>query len=324
MADPHTTVESIAARYLKWWKIKGGDQIHGPCPFHKEKTVGAFYMNRYTGMFMCHSCHEHGSLATFLKRLGAGRRAIDRAMALSADDRPKKNKRDKVHQQVFLNEALLGVFEYCPKALLQAGFSKQILKEYEIGFDRDAYRIIFPLRNLEGRLVAVIGRSVDDDSCRYLAYAGKELLRFNPEYRGYVIEKRHYLWNLDRVYPRAYYGELGEVIIVEGYKAALWLIQHGFDNVIALQGSYLSNEQKALLQRLNVMYYVFLDNTAYAREAALKIVKMLGKSHDMRIVPYPRNSEEETQPDWLEEETLATSIANNMTLRRWKQWQMAA
>jgi DNA primase len=226
-----------------------------------------------------------------------------------------------------LKESLLGVFDYCPKSLVTAGFDKRLLKSMDIGFDKDAMRITFPIRDLEGNLVGITGRTVVDEYPRYKVYKSKDLLRFAPDdaeaiagYNRYDIKNHDYLWNAHNVYPQAYFGDLGTIVLVEGYKACLWLLQHGIDNAIALQGSRMTRTQELILERLSVTVVLFLDNNKAGKEGTFDTGQRLRRRGlETLVVEYPGFCEEQAQPDDLSPPEIMTALEGAEDWHFWRQ-----
>jgi DNA primase len=85
------------------------------------------------------------------------------------------------------------------------------------------------------------------------------------------------MWNFDNGLPVGlFFGKDGNayLIITEGFKACLWLLQCGYTNTVALMGSSLSEKQASLLHRLRVRVVLFLDNDTREKEAMKKIGKL--------------------------------------------------
>lgn len=314
-------VEQLADRYLTSWRFTGDDEITAHCPFHKEKTPGGFYVNARTGMFFCHGCQASGSFITLMKELSVPVRLRSELADGLEEQRPRSARKEVFlfSEQRVLNEALLGVFDYCPKSLLDAGFDKELLRDHDVGVDKDACRITFPLRDIHGRLVGIAGRSTDGEMPKYKVYKEKDLTRFNPAYRGYTIKKSNYLWRMDRVYPRVFHGATDVIYLVEGYKACLWLVQHGWEDAVALQGVYLSNVQLLQIQRLSAEVVILLDNTENARDAAYRAAERIRRTNRVRVCDYPSGMPDGAQPDDLDEEPLRRTLNEASPYRRRKQ-----
>jgi hypothetical protein len=94
------------------------------------------------------------------------------------------------------------------------------------------HRIVFPIHDGEGQLVAYAGRSIDGSEPRYL---------FPPGFR-----KSQVVFNLHRAGGAAASRPAG-CVIVEGFFDCLRLHQAGYRKVIALMGANLSEMQETLL-----------------------------------------------------------------------------
>jgi len=328
MDDVSDVVEELANKYLKWWKRSSdGKNIYGACPFHSESSEGAFYMSLMNGLFICHSCQTKGSLFTFLKEVKAPRRlreSVMKSMSSQIEKRGDRKRmadiRDPFRDQMILSEAILGIFDYCPKVLLDAGFDIQVLKKYDVGFDKQNLRITFPIRNHLGLLVGIAGRTVIDESPRYKNYTGNDLAIFNEAYANHRFEKRHHLWNMHNIYPLSFRRnvEVGRVVVVEGYKAALWMIQNGFKDTVAIMGTYLSSTQQMLLQRLDAEILIFLDNTDSARKGVMDAGLRLRRSNRVRVCTYPTRCIGDEQPDSLNKNELIGVVESAQPFSKWR------
>lgn len=94
-------------------------------------------------------------------------------------------------------------------------------------------RIVIPIHNAAGQLIAYCGRwaadLVPDEELRYKLPEG--------------FHKSQVLYNLHRVKELA----VEEIVVVEGFFSVFWLWQHGIENVVALMGSSLSDRQRDML-----------------------------------------------------------------------------
>jgi DNA primase len=263
-------------------------------------------MSLSKGLFFCHSCHSKGNLLGFFRSLGLTRDVIERQYRFLIDSAaknlppPPDPLRCKVWELTPVEEGVLGFFEYAPTALLNQGYTNDTLYHFEVGFDQWHNRITFPLRDLKGTLVGISGRAADSGMFpRYKVYTKEYKLWRLPE-RG-EPDKRAILWNAHQVYPAVYLQSPhdAKVIVVEGFKAAMWLWQAGVKNVVALLGSYLSWEQQWMLERLGATVYLFLDNNFAGRNGAIKAAETLTKSLTVHVVNYPERliDVDEAQPD---------------------------
>ena len=107
------------------------------------------------------------------------------------------------------------------------------------------------------------------------------------------------------IYGLSTLDAVNPLVIVEGYKACLYLRQLGY-NSVALQGVYCTKGQLKQLQYLSTVIYIFLDfepgkqfpdhKGRCAAERNLSRLQTVGPSF---IVPYPEGVSEGTAPDDL-------------------------
>jgi DNA primase len=288
------------------------------CPFHKEgkERRPSFYVyvgprthRKSPGSAFCHTCNKGWSLTSLLRDLGAGYIQVN---DIVEDLDGSYEKPHPINSLDFtlpkLPDAMLGAFDFVPKSLLQEGFSEEILKDFEVGFDRRRKRITFPIRDHLGNLVGVSGRTVVNALPRYKVYR-QELYEVD---RGYELKKGRVLWNLHSFFHRNItQGVYSPVIVTEGFKAAMWVTQCGFKETVALLGVHLTKEQKFLLTTVANTVILFLDNDEAGKEGTKKIAKALGSEIQVKIARYP-SQEKPTSPDDLakDEVILAVNLAN--------------
>lgn len=313
LLDVDHEILAIANQFLDKVKKSGPNNIMAHCPFHRkldgsEERRPSFAMNTANGLYFCHSCEAKGNLYTFLRDLGINRNDITLRYgmvleAAASNSPPRLNFLDpKITEQNPLPESLLGAFDLCPVSLLQAGFEQETLRHFDVGFDQWHNRITFPLRDFQGRLSGLSGRDVTGEALRYKVY-DKEF-----ESWGYPArlqpEKRRLLWNIHSIYPDFYFGDGdNKIIVVEGFKACIWVWQCGLTNVVALLGAYVSEEQRLLFERLGVTIYLFLDHNEAGIGGTIKAIQKLRRSCRVKVMEYPvrirHNENAQAQPDSL-------------------------
>jgi DNA primase len=166
--------------------------------------------------------------------------------------------------------------------LQQRGVKEGFARDFGIGFFPGkglmSGRVVIPIHNERGELVAYAGRAIDQTEPKYKLPAG--------------FKKSAVLFNLHRVVRDT-------VIIVEGFFDCLKVNQAGYIEVVALMGSSLSARQEELL-RVFEDIIILLDGDAAGREAAKEIASRLVSSHFVRVVSLPDG----VQPDQLSSEEI--------------------
>lgn len=341
-------VLDIVRRYVDARCRKSGDSnVLCRCPFHKggQETKPSFSVNVEMGLFNCFTCHESGTIPTMLTLMGVAPTTVDwetkairqgiRANIDARDIRKQKDlrTRDQFRAHTVISEAVISGFNWCPVQLVEQGFQSEWLQYLQIGVDRKNQRITYPVRDIYGNLAGFSGgATMAGQHPKYKVYRkswkdmdgrvipGDYSLWFEEEYPNYEFRNHDYLWNYDRVYPRLLFGkEEQQLIIVEGFKACIWLLQHGYRNTVALMGSSLSQKQLQLLLRVNAEILLFLDNDGPGQEGTMKIGKQLQQAvPTIRVINYPQHVDEGCQPDDLEHHYLQQSISSATPYRFWK------
>lgn len=141
---------------------------------------------------------------------------------------------------------------------LEEGVRAGVLAEREGRvFDRFRNRIIFPIKDALGRVVAFSGRALGGEEPKYLNSPETPLFR-----------KREVLFAYPEARPRL---REGRAILVEGLFDALALHQLGFGESVAVLGSSLSEEQALLLKKQGVReVYLAFDRDEAGRRATLE------------------------------------------------------
>jgi len=344
----------IVRRYVDDRLRKSGDSnIQCRCPFHKggQETKPSFSVNVEMGLFHCFTCHESGTIPTMLTLLGLPPETVDRETkhirqsirenleSMKIRRLSEQHTRDPFRAHTVISEAILSGYRWCPMQLVNDGFQWEWLQYLQVGVDRKNQRITYPVRDIYGNLAGFVGgRTMSGQYPKYKVYRGrwKDLSDnvipsdygpwFEEDYPSYEFRNHDYLWHYDRVYPRLLFGkEAQPLIIVEGFKACIWLLQNGFRNTIALMGSSLSQKQLQLLLRVNAEILLFLDNNEAGQEGTYKIGEKLQQAVPMvRVVKYPQGVNEECQPDNLEYSHLRRSIELATPYHFWKRERTTA
>lgn len=153
------------------------------------------------------------------------------------------------------------------EALLARGLPEPLLVEAGLlikpedggtSYDRFRNRVMFPIGDRRGRVIAFGGRALDADApAKYLN---------SPETP--LFHKGHNLYN--HAIAREAARESGTVVVVEGYMDVIALAQAGIDHAVAPLGTALTEEQIVLLWRLSAEPILCFDGDSAGWRAALR------------------------------------------------------
>jgi DNA primase len=142
-------------------------------------------------------------------------------------------------------------------------------------YDTFRGRVIFPIFDLRGDVVAFGGRSIDASEPKYLN---------SPE--SVIFNKRKVLYGLNNA--RDFIRKSGYAILMEGYTDVITASSHGYSNAVAPLGTAFTGEQGRLIKRFTEEVMIVFDSDAAGMEAAKKAASILLESGlNVRILSFP-------------------------------------
>ena len=124
-------------------------------------------------------------------------------------------------------------------------------------YDRFRGRLMIPIRDGRGRVIAFGGRVIGDGEPKYLNSPDTPL-----------FDKGRTLYNLDRAQPAA--RKAARVVVVEGYMDAIALARAGIDEAVAPLGTALTEAQLERLWRMADVPLLCFDGDSAGQKAALR------------------------------------------------------
>ncbi|HSY05506.1 MAG TPA: DNA primase [Steroidobacteraceae bacterium] len=150
------------------------------------------------------------------------------------------------------------------KLLLEAGLiverERGVVRDGERHYDRFRDRIMFPIRDARGRVIAFGGRIIDAGEPKYLNSPETVLFHKGRELYG--------LYELRRARP-----DLRRLIVVEGYMDTVRLHQAGIDYAVATLGTATTAEHLQRLFRLSAAVVFAFDGDRAGRAAAWRALQ---------------------------------------------------
>lgn len=192
---------------------------------------------------------------------------------------------DYLHERG-LSDELIAEFQlgYAPQAeILQAFFHEKKLDDYQtlrksgLFSEREGEnlaerfndRIMFPIRNQTGQIIAFSGRLLTPD---------KKLPKYLNSPEGILFNKRKVLFNFDKAKKTIRHES--KVYLFEGFMDVLAAWRAGIKNGVASMGTSLTSEQIYLLEQTVSKLYICYDGDLPGRKAtkrALELIAPLSK-----------------------------------------------
>jgi DNA primase len=151
----------------------------------------------------------------------------------------------------------LGTDDRRMKLLQQAG----MLSQGKGGaYDKFRDRIMFPIHDRRGRVIAFGGRALGDDGPKYLNSPETELFHKGRELYGLYLARKSQ-------------AKLERILVVEGYMDVVALAQYGFGNCVATLGTATTGDHAELLFRAADEVVFCFDGDRAGRQAAWRALE---------------------------------------------------
>jgi DNA primase len=184
---------------------------------------------------------------------------------------------------------------YCPgagseftDAATKNGYKKDLL--YELGLtkkgqysDFDFYkgRVMFPIHNLSGHVIAFGGRTLQST---------KEIAKYFNSPESVLYHKSDVLYGIFQA--KKAISQENKCYLVEGYTDVTSMFQAGIENVVASSGTALTSGQIRLIKRFTSNITILYDGDAAGINAALKGIDLvLEQGMNVRVVLLPEGED---------------------------------
>ena len=206
---------------------------------------------------------------------------------------------------------------YCPdgkdlftKAAEREGYKMEFLEKTGLTIKRDDWvrdrfggRVIFPVHNVAGRVIAFGGRTLTSDKnvAKYLNSPESDIYHKGRTLYGVYQAKRD-ITRLDKCY------------LVEGYTDVLSFHQAGIENVVASSGTSLTIEQIRLIRRFSPNITIVYDGDDAGIKASLRGIDMvLEEGINVKVLPLPRGEDPDSFARSMSASELTEYIKKNET-----------
>ena len=256
-----------------------GSNYMGLCPFHEDHHP-SLIVNPEKQTFHCFACGEHGDAIAFVQKMEhcSFMEAVGKLKMENGKLKINKKKAESV--PVNTNEKKFSIEKNCkffssllPYACGNSELTPAYL-DFEVGqspvnVPKEWYamrnRVIFPIRDEAGQLIAFAARRLADgnpDEPKYRNTSVEE---------GYRKSENLYALNLAKEAIR----QDGFAFVVEGYKDAIAMHAAGFRNTVALCGTAMCDGHVALLKKYTSQVTVLLDGDRAGEKGSTEAVAIL-------------------------------------------------
>jgi DNA primase len=323
-----TVLSAVIAPTVKL--IRAGREWKACCPFHNEKTP-SFTVNDDKGFYHCFGCGAHGDAIRFLtdNRGMPFMDAVKELAAKAGMDvpAPDPQMREKAERTASLTDVMGAVAKWYAEQLQgltgaeardylkRRGIEQGTVTRFGIGlapdsrnalkralkdlgedklvetgmliqpeesgkesYDRFRGRLMIPIRDPRGRVIAFGGRILGQGEPKYLN---------SPDTP--IFDKGRTLYNLDHAGPASRSAK--RLIVVEGYMDVIALDRAGIAEVVAPNGTAVTEAQLERMWRLDPSPILCFDGDSAGRKAAVRAatraLPLLGPERTLRFVELP-------------------------------------
>ena len=322
-----TVLSAVIAPSVKL--IRAGREWKACCPFHNEKTP-SFTVNDDKGFYHCFGCGAHGDAIRFLTD-NRGMPFMDAVKELASKagmdvPAPDPQAKERAERTASLTDVMASVASWYAEQLhglagaeareylKQRGIGDATVKRFGIGFapdgrstlkraleklgedrlvetgmlirpddggdsyDRFRGRLMIPIRDARGRVIAFGGRILGQGEPKYLNSPDTPL-----------FDKGRTLYNIDLASPGSRAAK--RLIVVEGYMDVIALDRAGISEVVAPNGTAVTEAQLERMWRLDPSPILCFDGDAAGRKAAIRAamraLPLISPDRTLRFVELP-------------------------------------
>jgi len=300
------SMEMMLARYNVNGLGRKNDELRGRCPIHQGEGKDTFHVNVSKNVFNCFSCKKRGNILDFvaaMEKCSVRDAAVKIGEWFSVDGTDKKEG-SAVFEKVaatpvedgpdaLINKPLsfqLKGIDHGHPYLKERGLTAETIEMFGVGFFSGkgsmSGRVVIPIHNQHGELLAYAGRAIDGAEPRYKLPAG-----FHKSLELYSLH-------------RAIQGGRDMVVVVEGFFDCMKVASAGFP-AVALVGSSISVHQELLLAKNFERAWIMMDGDKAGVDASREILPRLAQRMFARLAELPDGK----QPDGMTEDELRNLLS---------------
>lgn len=275
---------------------KKGKDYFCRCSKHVDKTP-SFSITPEKNSFYCFSCGRGGGIIQYLQDYeglnfdDAVRKTCELAktdlstMCYSPTVRFLKTVRKLKSRNVPVEHRILDESEYEKyskepvQEWMQEGIRQREIGLFDIRIDHRSNRIVYPVRDIDGNLINVKGRT------RFKDYKEMGLMKY---INYYPIGTMDYIQGLNITLP--YIKERNEIILFESLKSVMKCYGWSYKNCGSAEKHTLTPEQIRLLIRLKVdITFAYDSDVSYLSKDALGTIRTLKRFTNVYVIEDPDN-----------------------------------
>lgn len=254
-----------------------GPDYFAKCPMHIDNTPSLCFTPEKNSYY-CFSCGRSGGFIGYLMEYEGLRidEAVDKAAKIAGIDPSSmchsqtikflkriqsvfKQTKCKYEHEILDESKYEKYNQQLPQEWIDEGIEPDVMRLFDIRIDELKNRIVYPVRDISGRLLNVKART------RYKNYKELKIPKYINYYQIGVLD---YFQGLD--ITLRYVQEQNEIIIFESVKSVMKAYGWGYKNCASAEKHTLTDEQVELLVRLKCNVVLAYDSDVSYRDRSVK------------------------------------------------------
>lgn len=243
---------------------KRGEYYFGVCPFHPDVNPSFAILNNN---WRCYGCGLGGDIITFIIEYhklsynkaikyimeytgikDMGNIKVSQTFNFLKEFCSFKNKKQIIEREILPSNIMNKFRKTEIKEWTDEGISQKVLDKYQVRYDDNANRIVFPIWDNDGNLINIKGRTLYDN------YRDLGISKYTYYY---PLSTNNFLYGLS--HKKDIIKKQNEVIVFEGSKSVYKMETWNFKNAVSLETSHLNSHQIDILLKLQVPIVLALD-----------------------------------------------------------------
>lgn len=242
------------------------------CPFHEGDVNPSLSFNEEKNLFKCFGCGIAGTPIIFVQNYHnlSFPNAVEYLIKYSninVIDKEHSDLIDFLHKNKFKNKVITPINrtylpnncmdKYCKQPIkewLEEGITQEVLDKYDVRYDKQNNKIVFPIRDINGEIITIKARTL---------YPNYQELGITKYIYYQKIITNNFLFglyeNLD------YIKSKNEVIVFEGSKSVMKAEGYGYKNSVSIETDNINEYQIQLLLKLRC-------NLVFAFDKGIKVI----------------------------------------------------
>lgn len=245
--------------------IHGGKNYwYGRCPHpdHNDSSPSFYIKNN---RWHCFACNKGGDCIDFIQWVHPNNLSWQESIIYLANkyNVPIENKYEKEYKRnrLIANKYKKDIDVKALNYLYSRGLNNEDIKTWDIGYDKNSNRIVFPLHDKNDNIVGFNKRIIDNNK--------KESKYINSKTSN-IFKKSHYLYGLNHINKEEKY-----IIITEGVMDVILATKYNLPNVVCTLGTALTKDHIPIIKSLNKTIVIIYDGDKKGKESIDKAANLL-------------------------------------------------